>query len=65
MNKISEILITGIIVGAILFIGFFISSYTKNSILGIPSLEEFISMIGLIVLFISGFFLISLKTNKC
>ena len=62
MDKTKKITLIGIIIGALLFIGFYISSMYKLHIIGIPPLEEFIAMIGIIIFFISGFFYFSMKT---
>jgi hypothetical protein len=64
MDRITTILISGFMIGTITFLGFFLTTIYDYSLLGIPSLEEFIAMCGLIILIISGFFLISLKTNS-
>ena len=62
MDRPKIITITGIIVGAILFIGFYLSDMLNYNLIGIPPLEEFIAMIGILILIISGFFYFSLKT---
>jgi hypothetical protein len=62
MDRPKTIAIIGIIAGAILFIGFYLANILKYSIIGIPPLEEFIAMIGILVFIISGFFYFSLKT---
>jgi len=64
MNITTTILIIGVIIGATVFIGFYLTSFYDYSILGLESLEEFITMFGLIILIICGFFLISHKTNR-
>jgi hypothetical protein len=62
MNRTTLILFIGFLIGLIMFLGFYIASANNYSIFGIPPLEEFIAMFGLIVIIICGFFLISLKT---
>ncbi len=64
MNITTTILVVGIIIGATIFLGFYLTSFYDYSILGMPSLEEFLAMLGLITLLICGFFLISYKTNR-
>jgi len=64
MDKTSKITVSGIFIGALIFIGFYLSSLYDIHIIGIPSLEEFISMLGVLILIISGFFYFSLKTIK-
>ena len=63
MNITTTMLVVGIIIGAAIFLGFYLTSFYDYSILGIPSLEEFLAMLGLITLLICGFFLTSYKTN--
>ncbi len=63
VNRITTRLVTGIIIGAVMFLGFFLASFYGYSLLGIQPLEGFLAMCGLLVFLISGFFLISLKTN--
>ena len=62
MDRPKIIAISGIIVGALLFIGFYLSDILNYNLIGIPSLEDFIAMIGILILIISGFFYFSLKT---
>jgi hypothetical protein len=62
MDRLKTITIIGIIFGAILFLGFYISNVLNYNIIGIPSLRNFIAMIGILVFIISGFFYFSLKT---
>ena len=62
MDKPETITIIGIIIGAFLFLGFYISNVLNLTIIGLPSLEDFIAMIGILVFIISGFFYFSLKT---
>ena len=62
MDKTLKITLLGIIIGALLFIGFYITSMYNFHIIGIPPLEEFIAMIGIIIFFISGFFYFSMRT---
>ena len=64
MNITTTILVVGIIIGATIFLGFYLTSFYDYSILGMPSLEEFLAMLGLITLLICGFFLISYKANR-
>ena len=64
MNITTTLLVIGIVIGAAIFFGFYLTSFYDYSILGIPSLEEFLAMLGLITLLICGFFLISYKTNR-
>jgi hypothetical protein len=64
VNITTTILVIGIIIGATIFLGFYLTSYYDYSILGVPSLEEFLTLLGLIILLICGFFLISHKTNR-
>ena len=62
MDKTTKITLLGIFLGALIFLGFYISKKFNFHIIGIPPLEEFIMMIGIILLFISGFFYFSMKT---
>jgi hypothetical protein len=62
MDKTRKIIFTGIILGALLFLAFYLSSLYNYSIIGIPPLEEFIAMVGVLLFIISGFFYFSLKT---
>ena len=62
MDKTSKITLWGIMSGALIFIGFYISSLYNYHIIGIPPLEEFIAMLGVLLFIISGFFFFSLKT---
>jgi len=62
LDKPKTITIIGIILGAFLFLGFYISNVFNFDIIGVPSLENFIAMIGILVFIISGFFYFSLKT---
>jgi len=62
MDKTSKITLVGIMAGALIFIGFYISSLYNYHIIGIPPLEEFIAMLGVLLFIISGFFYFSLKT---
>ena len=64
MDRTNTLLILGIIIGAIIFICFFVSTSLQYHIIGIPSLQDFLAMCGLIVLLVCGFFWISLKTNN-
>jgi hypothetical protein len=64
VNRTTTILVTGIIIGVIMFLGIFLTSFYGYSLLGIQPLEEFLAMCGLLAFLISGFFLISLKTNR-
>ncbi len=64
MDKITKITLIGFISGILLFLGFYISSLFNYSIIGIPPLEDFIAMIGVLLFIISGFFYFSLKTMK-
>ena len=64
MDKPKAITLSGIIVGALLFIGFYLSNEFNYHIIGIPSLEEFIAMIGILIFIICGFFYFSLKTSN-
>ena len=65
MDRTNALLILGIIIGAIIFISFFTLTSFQYHIAGIPSLQDFLTMCGLIVLIICGFFWISHKTNNC
>ncbi|MFE3846165.1 hypothetical protein ACFL1L_04840 [Thermoplasmatota archaeon] len=62
MDKTTKITLLGIILGAFIFIGFYLSSLYDLNIIGIPPLEEFIAMLGVLIFIISGFFYFSLKT---
>jgi hypothetical protein len=62
MDKTAKITLAGIIIGILIFLGFYLSSLYNYSIIGIPSLEEFIAMIGVLLFIISGFFYFSYKT---
>jgi hypothetical protein len=62
MDKTKKITLLGIFLGALIFLGFYISQSFNFHIIGIPPLEEFIMMIGIIIFFISGFFYFSMKT---
>jgi len=64
MERTDTILVTLVIMGAVIFLGFYLTLFYDYSILGIQSLEEFLSMCGLLIFIISGFFLFSLKTNR-
>ena len=64
MDKTTKITFSGIVIGAIIFMGFYISSLYNIHIIGIPPLEEFIAMLGILILIICGFFYFSLKTIK-
>jgi hypothetical protein len=64
MDKTTKITFSGIVIGALIFIGFYISTSYNIHIIGIPPLEEFIAMIGVLILIISGFFYFSLKNIK-
>jgi len=64
MNITTTLLVIGIVIGATIFLGFYLTSFYDYSIFGVPSLEEFLAMLGLITLLICGFFLISYKTNR-
>jgi hypothetical protein len=58
-----KIIIGGLLTGFILFIGFSIMNYRGYIPLG-EAFNRFFSMVGLILFFISGFFLISYRTLK-
>jgi CHASE3 domain sensor protein len=62
MDKTGKITLAGFIIGMILFLGFYLSSLYNFSIIGIPPLEEFIAMVGVLLFIISGFFYLSYKT---
>ncbi|MCK5300256.1 MAG: hypothetical protein KAJ21_00035 [Thermoplasmatales archaeon] len=62
MDKTTKITLVGIIFGALIFLGFYLASQNYYSIIGIPPLEEFIAMVGVLLFIISGFFYFSLKT---
>ena len=62
VDRTTKIIILGIIIGAFLFLGFYITSFYGYHLIGIPLLEEFIAMCGIILFIISGFFLVSLRT---
>ena len=64
MDKTTTILSIGVIFGATIFLGFFGLIHLGYEVFGIPFLSNFIAMIGLILFFISGFFLFALKTPK-
>ena len=64
MEKTTVIVYFGVIIGAMLFLGFFGLSYFGYNVIGIQFLGKFIAMLGLIIFFISGFFLLSLKAPK-
>lgn len=64
VNRTTTTLVAGIIIGAIMFLGFFLTSFYGYSLLGVQPLEEFLAMCGLLAFLISGFFLISLRTNR-
>jgi hypothetical protein len=64
MDKTTKIVIISMIIGAILFLGFFIISYRGYEVIGIPYLGNFIAMIGIIIFFISGFLFFSLRVPK-
>jgi hypothetical protein len=65
MDRTNSLLVIGIIIGALIFISFFISTSIQYHIIGIPSLQDFLAMCGLIVSIVCGFFWISYKTNNC
>jgi hypothetical protein len=62
MDKTGKITLAGFIIGIMLFLGFYLSSLYNYSIIGIPPLEEFIAMVGVLLFIISGFFYFSYKT---
>ncbi len=62
VDKTTKITLLGIILGAFIFIGFYLSALYDFKIIGIPPLEEFIAMLGVLIFIISGFFYFSLKT---
>ncbi|MEA2022399.1 MAG: hypothetical protein U9N08_07990 [Candidatus Caldatribacteriota bacterium] len=64
VNRTTTILVTGSIIGVIMFLGFFLTSFYGYSLLGIQPLEGFLAMCGLLTFLICGFFLISLNANR-
>lgn len=62
VDKTTKITLLGIILGAFIFIGFYLSALYDFNIIGIPPLEEFIAMLGVLIFIISAFFYFSLKT---
>jgi hypothetical protein len=63
MNKTKLILLSGVIIGLLLFFSFYLLSIFNLSIYGISPLNNFLSMCGLLITIISGFFLFSMITN--
>ncbi|MFO8077774.1 MAG: hypothetical protein R6U21_03940 [Thermoplasmatota archaeon] len=63
MNKPEKIIIAGLIIGLVFFSGFRLLNFLKITPIGKP-LNDFFSVAGLILFFISGFFYISLETLK-
>ncbi|HDM67362.1 MAG TPA: hypothetical protein ENG62_03130 [Thermoplasmatales archaeon] len=61
MDKPTKILLTGLILGATLFIGLQLLNFLNY---GIHALNFFFSFIGLIIFLLSGFFFVSMKTAK-
>ena len=61
MNRSMKIIIGGLMTGVILFSGFTIMNYMEYLPFG-EALNNFFTMVGLILFFISGFFLISYQT---
>jgi len=63
MDRPTRIVYSGVFTGLILFIGFSLMTFTGILPFG-GALNNFFIMIGIILCFISGFFLLSLKTAK-
>ena len=63
MNKPEKIVLAGMIIGLVFFSVFRILNYLDITPIA-KALNEFFSVFGLIVFFISGFFYISMETLR-
>ncbi|MHA2431137.1 MAG: hypothetical protein ACXACC_08940 [Promethearchaeota archaeon] len=63
MDKPTRVVLMGMFIGLFLFIGFEVLTFAGIAPLGIP-FNNFLTMIGVILFFIAGFFYLSLKTIK-
>jgi hypothetical protein len=63
MDRPTRIVFSGVIAGLILFIGFSLMTFANITPFG-SAFNNFFIMLGIILSFISGFFLLSLKTAK-
>jgi hypothetical protein len=61
MDRVTRVVVLGMIAGIALFIGFEILSLIEVEPLGI-AFNNFFTMVGVILFFIAGFFYLSMKT---
>jgi len=63
MDRPAKLILLGMMVGLLLFIGFYTLNFIEYMPLGI-AFNNFFIMLGVILFFITGFFYASLKTVK-
>ena len=64
MDKLLTMAVIGAILGLATFLGFFLSSSYGHSFFGVPSLDNFLTMCGLIAFFIGISLIFLLKAPR-